>query len=92
MDVTSFCTSTYHITFPMFAIGDVNGANKQPVYDWIHSQPGGPAPDGYARDVQWNFEKYLINRHGQLVMRVENGTSPDDPTVVAAVEAEIAKK
>lgn len=91
-DVTAFCTSTYHITFPMFAIGDVNGANMQPVYKWIHAQPGGPAPDGYARDVQWNFEKYIISRHGQIVMRVENGTYPNDPAVVAALEAELAKK
>jgi len=91
MDVTAFCTSMYHITFPMFAIGDVNGTNMQPVYKWIHAQPGGPAPDGYARDVQWNFEKYLISRHGQIVMRVENGTYPDDPAVVAALEAELAK-
>ena len=92
MDVTAFCTSMYHITFPMFAIGDVNGANTQPVYKWIHAQPGGPAPDGYARDVQWNFEKYIVSRHGQLVMRVENGTFPDDPTVIAAIEAELDKK
>jgi glutathione peroxidase len=91
-DVTAFCTSTYNITFPMFAIGDVNGPNKQPVYDWIHAQPGGPAPDGYARDVQWNFEKYLVNRHGTIVQRIENGTYPDDPAVVAAIEAELAKK
>lgn len=91
-DVTTFCTSEYHITFPMFAIGDVNGANKQPVYTWIHGQPGGPAPDGYARDVLWNFEKYLVNRHGTIVQRIENGTYPDDPGVVASIEAELAKK
>ncbi len=91
-DVTAFCTSEYKITFPMFSIGDVNGANKQPVYAWVHSQPGGPPPDGYARDVQWNFEKYLVDRHGKIVQRVENGTSPDDPAVTAAIEAEIAKK
>lgn len=91
-DVTAFCTNEYHITFPMFAIGDVNGANMQPVYKWIHAQPGGPAPDGYARDVQWNFEKYLVNRHGTIVQRIENGTSPDDPAVVAAIEGELAKK
>ena len=91
-DVTAFCTTEYHITFPMFSIGDVNGANKQPVYAWLHSQPGGPPPEGYARDVQWNFEKFLVGRHGNLVQRIENGTAPDDPAVIAAIEAEIAKK
>jgi glutathione peroxidase len=96
-DVTAFCTSMYHITFPMFAIGDVNGTNMQPVYKWIHAQPGGPAPDGYARDVQWNFEKYLVNRHGTIVQRIENGvgdtaTDPAWLAAVATVEAELAKK
>jgi glutathione peroxidase len=42
--------------------------------------------------VQWNFEKYLVNRHGAIVERIENGTYPDDPTVIAAIEAELAKK
>ena len=91
-EVTTFCTNEYKITFPMFTIGDVNGANKQPVYDWVHSQPGGPPPDGYARDVQWNFEKYLVSRQGKIVARVENGTFPDTPEVVAQIEAELAKK
>ncbi len=91
-DVTAFCTSEYKITFPMFSIGDVNGDKKQPVYQWVHSQPGGPPPDGYARDVQWNFEKYLVDRKGKIVQRIENGTPPDDPAVISAIEAEVAKK
>lgn len=91
-EVTAFCTSEYKITFPMFTIGDVNGANKQPVYAWIHSQPGGPAaPNGYDRDVQWNFEKYLVDRKGKIVLRIENGTYPDSPEVIAAIVAELAK-
>jgi glutathione peroxidase len=98
--VTAFCTSTYHITFPMFEIGDVNGAAMQPVYQWIHAQPGtanyppppaGSPPSGYDRPVQWNFEKFLVDRKGKVVLRVENGTYPDDPAVVAAIEAELAK-
>jgi glutathione peroxidase len=85
-EVSTFCTTQYHITFPMFAIGDVNGAAQQPVYKWIHAQPG------YDRDVQWNFEKFLIDRHGKIAQRIENGTQPDDPAVVTAIEAELAKK
>ena len=100
MDVTAFCTSMYHITFPMFAIGDVNGANTQPVYQWVHAQPGtasyppppaGQPPTGYDRPVQWNFEKFLVDRKGKIVLRVENGTAPDNPAVVTAIEAELAK-
>jgi len=100
MQVSAFCTSMYHVTFPMFSIGDVNGPNMQPVYQWIHAQPGTATyppqtvdpPTGYDRPVQWNFEKFLVDRHGKIVLRVENSTKPDDPAVVSAIEAELAKK
>jgi glutathione peroxidase len=89
--VSKFCTDTYKITFPLFAVGDVNGPNQHPVYTWIKAQPGGPGATGYNRDVQWNFEKFLVDRKGKVVQRIENGTSPDDAAVVAAIEAELAK-
>lgn len=38
-EISKFCTDTYKITFPMFAIGDVNGPGEQPVYTWLKSQP-----------------------------------------------------
>jgi glutathione peroxidase len=85
-DVTAFCTSTYHITFPMFEIGDVNGAAQQPVYTWLKGQPG------YEADIPWNFEKWIIDRHGKVAKRINYSTSPDDAAVVTAIEAELAKK
>lgn len=84
-EVTAFCTNNYHISFPMFAIGAVKDP-AQPVYTWLKGQPG------QATEVAWNFEKWLISRHGQIVKRVDNGTFPDTAEVVAAIEAEIAKK
>ena len=90
-DVSKFCADTYKITFPLFAIANVNGTAPQPVYTWLHAQAGGPPPTGYARDVQWNFEKFLIDRKGKLVQRIENGTAPDAAAVVTAIEAELAK-
>jgi glutathione peroxidase len=84
-EVTSFCTSTYNITFPMFAIGNVNMPDEQPVWTWLKSQPG------FGGDVAWNFEKFLVNRHGKVVKRILTATTPDDPEVTAAIEAELAK-
>lgn len=89
--VSKFCTDNYKITFPLFAVGDVNGPNQHPVYTWIKAQPGGPGATGFNRDVQWNFEKFLVDRKGKVVQRIENGTSPDSPAVVAAIKAELAK-
>jgi len=84
-DVSAFCTSEYKITFPMFSIANVNAPAEQPVYTWLKGQPG------YAEDVAWNFEKFLVSRHGKVVKRILTGTTPDDPEVTGAIEAELAK-
>ena len=84
-EISTFCTNQYKITFPMFAIGDVNGASQQPVYTWLKSQPGQSA------DISWNFEKFLVSRTGQVVERIAHTTEPNDPTVTSAIEAELAK-
>ena len=84
-DVSAFCTSEYKITFPMFDIANVNAPDEQPVYTWLKGQPG------YAGDVAWNFEKFLVSRHGKVVKRILTATTPDDPEVTTAIEAELAK-
>jgi glutathione peroxidase len=84
-EISKFCTDEYKITFPMFAIGDVNGAGTQPVYTWLKSQPDQSA------DISWNFEKFLISRDGKIAQRFLTGVEPDDPTLTGAVEAELAK-
>jgi glutathione peroxidase len=84
-EISKFCTDTYKITFPMFAIGDVNGTEQQPVYTWLKSQPD------QSKDVAWNFEKFLVSRDGKVVKRFAHTTTPDDPSVLSAIEAELAK-
>jgi glutathione peroxidase len=84
-DVSSFCATTYHITFPLFAIGNVNPPDEQPLYTWLKSQPG------QSTDVAWNFEKFLVGRDGKVAGRFLSAVQPDDPTVKAAIEAELAK-
>ena len=89
-DVSTFCTNTYHITFPMFAIANVNAPDEQPVYGWLKGQ-WHPTHSTETVDVQWNFEKYLVSRDGKVTNRFLTAITPDDPTVIAAVEAELAK-
>jgi glutathione peroxidase len=84
-EISKLCTETYKITFPMFAIGDVNGPDEQPVYTWLKSQPD------QSQDIAWNFEKFLISRDGRVVKRFAHTTTPDDPSVTSAIEAELAK-
>lgn len=84
-EISTFCTNEYKITFPMFAIGNVNPPEEQPVYTWLKSQPG------QATDVAWNFEKFLISRKGQVVTRFLTAVEPDSAEMASAIEAELAK-
>lgn len=90
-EVSEFCTSEYHITFPLTTIGPVvddtsKGVNAQPVYQWIYKQPGFAAP------VSWNFEKFLVGKDGEVIKRWLSATSPDEGGEIdKAIEAELAK-
>ncbi len=86
-DVSSFCTTNYGITFPMFKIANVNAPDEQPLYTWLKAQPN----SGTA-DVAWNFEKFIIGKKGDVVQRFLTGTTPDDASVTAVIEAELAKQ
>ncbi len=83
--ITTFCTQMYGITFPMFAKIDVNGAMADPIYDWLKAQPGG------AGDITWNFNKFLVGRDGKLIKRYDSPVTPDDPGLIADIEAALAK-
>jgi len=61
------------VTFPLSAKVEVNGPGRHPLYDWLTS-PG----NGYPGDIQWNFEKFLINRNGRVIGRYPSGTKPED--------------
>jgi len=42
-------------------------------------------------DVLWNFEKFLVGKNGEVVARFAPTMTPDDPAIVAAIDAELAK-
>ena len=72
-DIMRFCTINYNVTFPLSAKVEVNGANRHPLFAWL------TAPEnGFAGDLQWNFEKFLIDRNGKLIGRYPSGTKPED--------------
>ena len=82
-DIKEFCTSKYAVTFPMFSKVEVNGDDATPIYQYLTSKD--VAPQGKGK-VQWNFEKFLVDREGQLIARFSPRTKPDSKEVVAAIE------
>ena len=83
-EIAQFCSATYGVSFPMMDKVDVNGADRHPVFTELTQVPDA---DGEAGDVQWNFEKWVVDRDGHPVARFRPRVEPTDPQVVEAVEA-----
>ncbi|MFF0543571.1 glutathione peroxidase [Nocardia thailandica] len=83
-EIQEFCSVTYGVDFPLLAKTDVNGEDRHPVYAEIAATPDA---EGAAGDVQWNFEKFLIDRSGTVVSRFRPRTEPGAPEVTEAIEA-----
>ncbi|TCM18782.1 glutathione peroxidase [Novosphingobium sp. PhB165] len=105
-EIVEFCQVNYGVSFPLFTKADVTGEAKQPLYaaltDAIPTKQGDVESmkerfKGYGMtpnddpEVLWNFEKFLIARDGSVVGRFAPGTAPQDPLLVDAIQAELAK-
>ena len=74
-DIGAFCSTTYDVTFPMFAKVDVNGAAAHPLYQLLKSaRPGVLGTEG----LKWNFTKFLVDRQGDVVKRFAPNDKPED--------------
>jgi glutathione peroxidase len=103
-EISTFCTTTYNVTFPLFSKIEVTGENIHPLYKGlIEAQPaaaGGTAfrdrLAGYGMTpnpepgVLWNFEKFLIGRDGKVIARFTPDTTADDPKLLETVDKALA--
>ena len=83
-EIKEFCSTTYGISFPLYEKIEVKEDGQHPLYAEL-TQTADDA--GVAGDVQWNFEKFLVSPEGDVVRRFRPVVKPDDPNLVAAVEA-----
>src|ERR1700716_2282604 len=63
-EISTFCSATYGVTFPLTEKVDVNGRQRHPIYGELTASPDA---EGAAGDVRWNFEKFLISPDGEVV-------------------------
>lgn len=105
-EIAEFCSLTYSVKFPMFEKISVVGDDQHPLYkELTTSAPRAQGdPDAFRDrlkgfgmtpnqdpDVLWNFEKFLVGKDGNVVARFAPTMTPDDPAIVAAIEAELVK-
>jgi len=81
-EIEEFCSMTYGVTFPMTEKVEVNGAARHPLYAALVQAAD---EQGRAGDVQWNFEKFLVDGSGEVVARFSPGVVPEDPRLVETV-------
>jgi glutathione peroxidase len=85
-EIAEFCSTTYGVTFPLYAKTDVKGAEQHPIYAELTRFP---AADDLGQDVVWNFEKFLVSPVGEVVGRFRPTVLPEDPELRAAIEAQL---
>lgn len=81
--IQEYCSATWGVTFPMFEKVHVNGRNRHPLYKVLTAFP---YANGKAGRIKWNFEKFVVTPDGK-VSRFLPTVTPDDPTIIAAIEA-----
>jgi glutathione peroxidase len=106
-EIQAFCSTSYDVTFPMFSKIAVKGSEQHPLYTALtaakpdaQSLPGsdfraklmsyGIQP-GAPSEVLWNFEKFLVDRRGEVVERFAPDVAPDADVLVSAIERELAR-
>jgi glutathione peroxidase len=84
-EIQQFCDRTYGVTFELFDKVHAKGADQHPLYKTLTDSV---TPAGA---VSWNFEKFLIGKHGDVVARYRSGVTPDSPELIDAIEKELSK-
>lgn len=77
-EIATFCRAEYGVSFPMFEKITVVGEGAHPLFKELSAKSAEPS---------WNFTKYIIDRQGHFVERIDPKTKPDDPAVVSTVES-----
>ncbi len=106
-EIQQFCQSKFGVEFPLFEKIVVKGDGQHPLYRQLIEEcpKAQPKPDSALRktldshglgpkndtDIMWNFEKFLVNRQGEVVARFAPDFNPQDAEVKNAIEAELSK-
>jgi glutathione peroxidase len=73
-EIQSFCSTKFHVTFPMFAKIDVIGDKTHPLYQYLKTEKKGIWG---TEGIKWNFTKFLIDRQGDVIARFAPVTTPN---------------
>lgn len=79
--IAAFCERQFKTTFPTFQKIEVNGPQAHPLYQWLRKQNA----EQIDQKIDWNFNKFLVDRHGNVVGRYPSKTTPE--MLIAQIES-----
>ena len=85
-EIKGFCFTKYSLTFPLFSKISVKGGDKHPLYRYLTEESPFPG------EVEWNFQKYLVDSNGTVVGRYHHRTKPTSDEIVSDIEHTLAQK
>jgi|HubBroStandDraft_2_1064218.scaffolds.fasta_scaffold503744_1 glutathione peroxidase len=85
--IQTFCSTSYGVKFDMFSKVKVKGPGIDPLFAYLTSPETDPK---FGGDIRWNFNKFLVNRSGEIVGRFEPKVEPTSAVVESAIEAALA--
>ena len=85
-EIKSFCSLNYGVTFPMFDKVHVKGKDQEPLFNLLTDNP----VTGKS-SIKWNFEKFIIDKEGNVVDRFRSATKPDSKKIISLIEKELSK-
>ena len=77
-EIKKFCSISYGANFQLFQKVHAKGKTTEPFTTLKNVSPAG--------DVEWNFEKFLINREGEAIARFKSSVEPESPEISTAIE------
>ncbi len=85
-EIKQFCSTKYNVSFPLFSKISVKGKNIHPLYKLLTEKETNPR---FSGKITWNFNKFLVNKEGEIVARFDSKVDPLDERVLKAVEATV---
>ncbi len=86
-EIYEFCSTNFGTTFKLFDKSKVTGEDKNPLYAKLTDNP----KTGKG-EIEWNFEKFIVSKNGEIVERYKSKIEPTSSTVKNVIEKELAKK
>lgn len=87
-EIETFCATKFGVEFEVFAKITLKGSDMPSLYEDLTSVEKNGDLGG---EIVWNFTKFIVNRDGDVIARLEPPTKPDAPEAIEVIEAALGQ-